>query len=253
MWNADVYNQYGKERMQPSIDLANRMNDKNFKRILDVGCGTGMSTVSLLSIWKDAEIVGVDLSEEMLQKAREYMPSISFVQRDCGKPLSDMETFDLIFSNAFLQWIPNQEEFILNSFDMLNREGVFAAQIPLFEEMPANQCIINAESILPDKFGDMDNSKYVIYSAAEYYDILSKATSKISIWITDYFHEMDNHQKILDFLKGAALRPYIDRLKEDEQKIFMKEVLKNIEREYTCQKNGKILFPFKRLFMIGEK
>lgn len=36
MWNADIYNRYGKERIQPSIDLANRMDEKIFHRILDV-------------------------------------------------------------------------------------------------------------------------------------------------------------------------------------------------------------------------
>lgn len=253
MWDAEIYSHYGKERIQPSIDLTNQMKDKNFKRILDVGCGTGMSTACIFSIWKDAEIIGVDLSEEMLKKARKFMPSVSFSQRDCSKSLADMGNFDLIFSNAFLQWIPNQEEFIENSFEMLNAGGLFAAQIPLFDEMPANQCIIEAESILPDKFNHIDDDKYVLHSALEYYDMLTNSTSKISMWITDYFHEMDSHKKVIDFLKGAALRPYIDRLNEKEQEIFMNEVLKNVEKAYPYQKKGKVLFPFKRLFLIGEK
>ena len=74
-----------------------------------------------------------------------------------------------------------------------------------------------------------------------------------SIVITDYCHEMDNYGKILEFLKGAALRPYLDRLNEEEQKLFMDEVLKNLEIEYYYQANGKILFPIKRLFLVGQK
>lgn len=42
MWNAEIYNRYGKERIQPSIDLVARIKDMRFERILDVGCGTGM-------------------------------------------------------------------------------------------------------------------------------------------------------------------------------------------------------------------
>ena len=71
--------------------------------------------------------------------------------------------------------------------------------------------------------------------------------------ITDYCYEMENHGKILGFLMGAALRPYIDRLNEEEQKVFMDEVMKNLEVEYHYQANGKILFPFKRLFLVGQK
>lgn len=253
MWNADIYNYYGKERIQPSIDLVNRIRDKSFKRILDVGCGTGMSTAPLVATWKDAKIIGVDLSNEMLTKAKDAVLSATFIQRDCSKSLKDMGMFDLIFSNAFLQWIPNQEEFILNSFDMLQQGGIFAIQIPLFEEMPANECIMKAQKIMPDKFIGIESDKYILHSAEEYYDMVANVTNKISMWVTDYCHEMESYEELLEFLKGAALRPYINRLDKVEEREFMTEVLKNIENVYPYQKNGKILFPFKRLFLVGEK
>ena len=189
----------------------------------------------------------------MLEKAREILPTVTFIQRDCSKPLFDMGAFDLIFSNAFVQWLPNQEDFISNAFSMLNENGIFAAQIPLFEEMTANQCIINAEKIFADKFKGIEEDKFVLHSAPEYYDMVAKSTDKIEMWITDYCHEMDNHEKILEFLKGAALRPFIDRLNEEEQEFFMNVVMKNLEIEYHYQANEKILFPFKRLFLIGQK
>ena len=251
MWNADIYDRFGKERLQPSIDLVNRISDKNFNRILDVGCGTGMSTAALAANWSSAEIIGVDLSEEMLQKARENLTLVSFFQRDCSKPLLDMGTFDLIFSNAFLQWLSNQEEFISNSFDMLSKGGVFAAQIPLFDEMPASKCITNAVSSLSDYFTGV--AKPVSRLPLEYYEIMSKHTEKVTMWVTDYYHEMDSQEKILDFLKGTALHPYMDMLGDEEQDKFLNEVLKNLKGSYPCQKNGKVLFPFKRLFLVGEK
>ena len=57
MWNAEIYNRYGKERIQPSIDLVVRIKDMKFQRILDVGCGTGISTELLVLAWKSAEIM----------------------------------------------------------------------------------------------------------------------------------------------------------------------------------------------------
>ena len=251
MWNADIYDRFGKERLQPSIDLISRIGGKSFNRILDVGCGTGMSTAALATNWKTAEIIGVDLSVEMLQKARESLTNVTFFQRDCSKPLLDIGTFDLIFSNAFLQWIPNQEEFIGNSFDMLVKDGVFAAQIPLFDEMPASRCITNAVSSLSDRLTGI--AKPISHTASEYYEILSKHTEKTAVWVTDYYHEMDGQEKILDFLKGTALHPYLDVLDGNEQKEFLTDVLNSLKRSYPCQQNGKVLFPFKRLFLVGEK
>lgn len=253
MWNAEIYEQYGKERIQPSIDLVNRIRERRCERILDVGCGTGMSTAALYAAWKEAEIIGVDLSGEMLQKAREVMPFVSFYQRDCSQSLTDMGKFDLIFSNAFLQWIPNQEEFIQQSFAMLKEEGVFATQVPLFEEMPANECINEAADLFQAELKHADCAKYLMHTTLEYYDMLSACTNQTSMWVTDYCHEMESHEKILEFLKGAALRPYMEILRGEELEAFMNQVLENMKKAYPVQKNGKVIFPFRRLFMVGEK
>ena len=76
MRNAEIYNRYGKERIQPSIDLVGRIRGMKFQRILDVGCGTGMSTAPLVSTWENAEIIGIDMSNEMLEKAGEILPKL---------------------------------------------------------------------------------------------------------------------------------------------------------------------------------
>lgn len=45
--------------------------DREFKRILDLGCGTGIITLPLARRFPDAEIVGIDLMPEYLDIARE--------------------------------------------------------------------------------------------------------------------------------------------------------------------------------------
>ena len=97
------------------------------------------------------------MSKVMLEKARKILPTVTFVQRDCSRPLLDTGTFDLIFSNAFVQWLPNQEDFISNTFSMLDENGISATQIPLFEEMPANQCIIKAEKTYDKMSKNLEN------------------------------------------------------------------------------------------------
>ena len=55
-------------------------------------------------------------------------------------------------------------------------------------------------------------------------------------------------------IRSTGLRPYLDRLESNiDKKDFEDEVLKDIKRYYPIQKNGKVLFPFKRLFFIGNK
>lgn len=253
MWNAQLYGAYKKERSQPSADLVNRIKDNDFKRILDVGCGSGMSTAALAAAFKNAEIIGADLSENMLEAAKKTLPEIDFVQRDCSKPLFDMGKFDLIFSNAFMQWLTNQEEFINNSFEMLNENGVFAAQLPLSYLMPTSKCINEAKTVLPERLRNAEVRKTVAFSANDYYDILSKLSDDVNIWVTDYYHVMDSHENILNFIRGTALNPYTEKLDEIECERFLNKVLDNIKNAYAVQKNGKILFPFKRLFIVAKK
>ncbi len=124
---------------------------------------------------------------------------------------------------------------------------LFATQIPLFEEKPANQCIIKVEKIFANNFKEIGKDKYILHSAPEYYDMVAECTDKIEIWITDYCHEMDNHGKILEFLKGVALRPYIDRLNEEEQKVFMDEV---IFKRLFCFRAEEIIFHRKAAAMF---
>ena len=121
-----MYGKFEKERKQPSIDLLNKIDGGKFERIIDIGCGSGMSTLTLKKRFTESEIVGVDLSENMLDKARRSISGVTWMQRDCSRKLNDLGTFDLVFSNAFIQWIPNQEEFIKNTKELLNKNGVFA-------------------------------------------------------------------------------------------------------------------------------
>lgn len=254
MWNAEIYEQFGRERLQPSMDLVSRLAGRTFGRILDAGCGTGMSTAALVSVFGDAEIIGADLSEEMLVKARKNISQAMFIRRDCSRPLFDLGTFDLIFSNAFIQWLPDQKKFMEDSFRVLGKGGVFAAQIPLFGEMPANDCILRAEELFKDKIKGIEKSRFVLHTAPEYYGMLTSFTDKTSVWITEYIHEMKDHRALLDFLKGAALRPHLECLKDGNgREQFLKAVLQELSEAYPVEKNGKVLFPFRRLFLIGEK
>lgn len=151
MWSADVYDKFRKERMQPSIDLLNRVNIGVCNRIIDIGCGSGMSTFPLRKRFRESEIIGVDLSESMLRQAKSLVEDVKWIRRDCSKKLNDLGTFDLVFSNAFLQWLHNQNEFIMNIKELLNDDGIFAIQIPAFEGMKISNIIKDTANEFDEK------------------------------------------------------------------------------------------------------
>ena len=251
MWNAELYDLFRGERMQPSVDLANRLRGSAFGRIADIGCGTGMSTAALADGWPNAEIVGLDRSAEMLEKARQLIPQALFLQRDCSLPPEDLGTFDLVFSNAFLQWIPDPEGFVANAGKMLNPEGVFAAQVPLFWEMPARRCIRDAAIVV--RGTSCLDAVFSERSPAAYYETLERFFCETDMWITEYVHCLESPRKIVEFLGATALQPDLDVMGPEEQRLFREEVFRRIERAYPSLPSGKVLFPFRRLFFIGRR
>src|SRR6266542_994395 len=107
-WNPDLYLKFNKERIQPSIDLVSRIAINDPKSIIDIGCGPGNSTQILAERWPKARIVGVDNSPAMIEKAKKDYPHQEWCVLDAGKVLI-LETYDVVFSNATIQWIPDHE------------------------------------------------------------------------------------------------------------------------------------------------
>lgn len=256
MWDADVYAKFRKERMQPSIDLLNRVIIGECNRIIDIGCGSGMSTIQLRKRFREAEIIGVDLSESMLRQAKDSVEDVKWIRRDCSKKLNDLGTFDLVFSNAFLQWINNQDEFIMNTKDLLNDDGIFAIQIPAFEGMIISNIIKDTANEFDGNnkvFCSINQSNCFNYYINEYYDIFSRYYSDIELWQTNYIHQMKDHASIIEFVKGTALIPYLERLDAKQADEFMKILHKKIKQCYAESENGTVLFEFKRIFIIAKK
>ena len=65
-WNPEQYEKFIKDRTQPAIDLANKLEVKEAKRILDLGCGTGNSTKILKDRFPNARVIGADNSDDTL-------------------------------------------------------------------------------------------------------------------------------------------------------------------------------------------
>ena len=101
------------------------------KRILEVGCGTGTNLVRLARTFPDAEIVGLDLSADMLNLARKktaaYTPRVSFRHGAYCEPVNAGEPFDLILFSYCLTMInPGSAQVLAVSRQDLHPTGTVA-------------------------------------------------------------------------------------------------------------------------------
>jgi len=252
-WNPNLYLRFEKERTQPVKDLISRIEKAEPARIIDIGCGPGNSTRELKNKWPQAYIVGLDSSPNMLKKARKVSTEIEWIEADGGADLSVLGKFDIVFSNAAIQWIPDHEGLLRKLFFMLNKGGVLAVQIPHVGNMGINkalQAVVTSNKW--NRYFKLNTVELVFESPQVYYDILSRLTSVIYLWETHYYHVMENHQSIIDWYESTGMKPYLDRLPDAKLRFeFSGDILKLVEHEYEVQQDGHVLFPFRRIFFTA--
>ena len=76
-------------------------------RVIDLGCGPGNSTALLAARWPGARLEGLDSSAAMLEEARASGVPATWIQDDIAA-WTPQAPYDVIFSNATFQWVPNQ-------------------------------------------------------------------------------------------------------------------------------------------------
>ena len=252
-WSANQYLKYRNERTQPAIDLVNRICMESPKKIIDIGCGPGNSTEVLARRFKGAYIAGVDNSETMIAKAKENYPHLDFSLCDVGGDLTGLDKdFDIVFSNACIQWVPDHRLLLKNLLGLLGKAGVLAIQIPFNFDEPIQQIIdeIRVSEEWTDYFPW--NRPYHTLNPSEYYDIFSEIATGFEVWKVTYYHVLKSHEDILEWYQGTGLRPYLSALPEEKKPLFEQDVLNGIIQSYPQQKNCDVLFRFPRLFLMAH-
>src|ERR671939_563755 len=69
-WNPTQYHQFQKDRFAPFEDLFTLVNVRPRMTVIDLGCGTGELTRRLADGLPESDVLGIDSSPEMLERAR---------------------------------------------------------------------------------------------------------------------------------------------------------------------------------------
>ncbi len=252
-WNPEKYLLFKKQRTQPSIDLAQRLRNLTPNSIVDIGCGPGNSTAVLRNTFPNAKILGIDSSESMIQTARKSYAHDSKMKFEVCDAQNLSGTYDLLFSNACLQWIQNHRELLPMLMSKLNKGGTLAVQIPNSQSEPMFQMIHQVAQNSVWDFSGVHFEQNDILTPSEYYEVLSVCAAEVEIWETAYYHIMPSHGALLDWVRSTRLRPYLDVLSEAEKVDFEQEILVEVQKAYPLTLNGQVIFRFNRLFFIAKK
>ena len=100
-WDPKQYHKFQAERSAPFFDLLALVDIRPGLKVIDLGCGTGELTCQLADALPDSDVTGIDSSAQMLEKAVPRKPEFTL---RAGRPGAADGEWDLIFSNAALQW-----------------------------------------------------------------------------------------------------------------------------------------------------
>jgi len=254
-WDADQYLRFERERTQACIDLVHRVELSDPRRIVDLGCGPGNSTAILRARWPKSDILGVDNSNEMLERARSTDAGVAWELADLRAWHPD-GVFDLVFSNAAFQWLPNHGELIPRLWAATASGGALAFQVPA----PGDHRTRWLEAIRVvlarprwSRVTPEDPAGETVLTLDEYYGLLSKGSRRVDLWDTAYVHVLPEPRAVVEWVKGTGLRPVLSQLSEEERRTFLSEFTEEIERVYPRQSDGRVLFPFLRRFVVAYR
>lgn len=101
---------------------------KKEDRVFEIGCGTGVATIPLSKYVK--EITATDISENMIQKAREKAKNqskdnIIFRTGELTEMEVESESYDVVAAYNVLLYMKNQEEVLKKIYEVLKPGGIF--------------------------------------------------------------------------------------------------------------------------------
>jgi trans-aconitate 2-methyltransferase len=254
-WDSAQYLRFADERTQPCRDLVARLGTMTTRTIIDLGCGPGNSTAALRARWPDAALTGLDHSADMLAAARASDARTIWCEGDIDawQPAAPL---DLVFSNAALQWVPDHAALFPRLFAAVAPGGALAVQMPGDLDAPAH-ALMRALPAAPQwrrHFPTPEIGEWRVEPLAYYYDLLAPQAVRLDLWTTEYLHVLPDHAAIVAWYRGSGLRPYLEALPRDSLRdAFCADFLAGVTRAYPAQPDGRVLFPFQRIFIVAYR
>ena len=247
-WNPETYNKFKSERAAPFYDAMHMITVRSGLKVIDLGCGTGALTKELHQYLPLSEVLGIDQSASMLKEHKSLeSKDLNFRIIDIQSQLNTAETYDLVFSNAVLQWLPDHAGLIPQIIKLVRPGGQLVVQMPCQSENITNLLLDQLASTSPfDTIFEGWTRGTSVVEMDQYADILfSNHGRNINVFKKIYPIIFQDTDQLFDWVSGTAIIPYLEILEGDQQQEFISAYRLLLKSHFT---DSTIFYPFKRIF-----
>lgn len=254
-WDPAQYLRFRDQRAQPFFDLAAMVQRVPGMRVLDLGCGTGELTTWLHGELGASTTIGIDRSDDMLRESAAHAePGLHFELADITEFVgtSSGERFDLVFSNAALQWVDHHEELMPQLRRLLAAGGQLAVQVPWRSSHPVSEILTEVVSREPyashlSGYRRASSTQTPDWYATRLHQL---GASEQRVELRVYGHELASPLEAVEWLKGSALTPYRRRLTGELYEQMVAEYQQEVVNH--CGADGPYYLPFNRILMWAQ-
>jgi trans-aconitate 2-methyltransferase len=249
-WDPEQYNRYASEREQPFWDLRALIAPATAPRVVDLGCGDGRLTVALHHDLQASSTIGIDLSEAMLARAAPRAGgAVGFSAGDVASWRG--ADFDIVFSNAALQWVPDHPAVLARWRAGLAEGGQLAVQLPANADHRSHAVL---RELAAERFGTAAPTDPVAANVlppeayAQLLDDLGFERQHVRLQV--YAHHFASAADVVEWMRGSSITRFTAILEPAELTAFVDEYRRRLLRALGDAR--PYLYAFKRILMWGR-
>lgn len=240
------YLKYSQIQMGVAANLIAQIDWQGNERLLDVGSGDGKITAFLRELV--AEVVGIDLCQNMVNFASELFPHICF-ERQSAEEMTFERPFDVITCLSALHWVRQPLKAFEKMASALKPGGRAYVLTYPSESIFWNPMYKTTKDPL---FAPYMASVVSAYPAKYYCEVAQQAGLEvISSTLQGHFATHDTLENIRSYIQ-AWLPNFID-LPEELRSPFLDGAIQNQAVQAVDQGDGKIHLPYTTLVLIVQK
>ncbi len=256
VWDPARYLQFADDRARPFLDLIAQIPTNRRRSSIWAGGPGGHLTKHLRAQWPSAEILGIDESAAMVDRAitDNFDPRANFDVADVVE-WAPHRPYDLMISNAMFQWVPDQFGVIDRLLGHLSDGGAFAIQVPNGHDAPPFRTVL-AELAATEPFAESLSDVRPPSPPPG-----RRGLPEVLLRSRFPRQRLGNHlparprrrRSVFDWIAGGGIRPYIQALPADLREQFVTELKRRLAEAYPRHEWGGTLLPFRRAFAVATR